>query len=115
MMSDWFVLEVLKNKKEGYYVELGSADPISGSNTHKLETEYGWKGVSFDYDEEHAAKFNSVRSNPCIGQNAITFDHRKYFEENNFPERIDYLQVDVDSGYTRAGRPAGNPGTNLKA
>lgn len=114
MMSDWFVLQMLKEKKNGYYVELGSADPINGSNTYKLETEYDWKGVSFDYEEEHAAKFNSLRSNPCIAENAITFDYRKYFEENNFPKRIDYLQVDVDSGYTKGGRPAGNPGTNLQ-
>lgn len=113
MLSTQFVLDILKEKKNGYYVELGGADPISGSNTYQLEKDYGWKGVSFDWNEEHAAKFNELRSNPCLAVDAITFNHGKYFEENNFPERIDYLQVDVDTGYTEGGRPMGNPASNL--
>lgn len=113
MLSDQFVLDMLKNKKNGYYVELGAADPIQGSNTYKLETEFDWKGVSFDLDETHSTKFNEVRKNPCLAEDAITFNYEKYFEENNFPKRIDYLQVDVDTGYTPGGRPMGNPGSNL--
>lgn len=113
MLSDQFVLDMLKNKRNGYYVELGAADPVGGSNTYQLEKDFGWKGVSFDMDERHANKFNSVRSNPCIQEDAITFNYEKYFEENNFPKRIDYLQVDVDTGYTPGGRPLGNPGSNL--
>jgi hypothetical protein len=113
MLSDQFVLDILDNKKNGYYVELGGADPIEGSNTYSLETKYGWKGVSFDWNEKHAENFNQLRKNPCLAENALTFDHRKYFEENNFPERIDYLQVDVDTGYTAGGRPISNPAANL--
>jgi hypothetical protein len=113
MLSDDFVLEMLKNKKNGYYVELGAADPISGSNTYKLEKDFGWTGVSFDLDETHSTKFNEIRSNPCLAEDAITFNYAEYFEKNNFPKRIDYLQVDVDTGYTEGGRPLGNPGSNL--
>jgi len=113
MLSDQFVLDILKDKRDGYYVELGGADPIDGSNTYRLEKEYGWKGVSFDWDQDHADKFNEVRDNPCLAVDAIAFNHGKYFEENGFPERIDYLQVDVDTGYTRGGRPLGNPASNL--
>lgn len=113
MLSDQFVLDILKNKKNGYYVELGSADPIEGSNTYKLEKEYGWKGVSFDLDQAHADRFNELRENPCLAEDAITFNYAKYFEENDFPKRIDYLQVDVDTGYTAGGQPVGNPGSNL--
>ena len=113
MLSDQFVLDMLKNKKDGYYVELGAADPIEGSNTYKLETEFGWKGVSFDLNEAHANKFNEIRKNPCLAEDAITFNYEKYFEENNFPKRIDYLQVDVDTGYDLGGRPLGNFCSNL--
>lgn len=108
-----FVLDINKHKKEGYYVELGSADPINGSNTYKLETDYGWKGVSFDLDQNQSSKFNEIRKNPCINQDATKFDYRSYFKENNFPERIDYLQVDIDSGYRFNGRPEGNPAQSL--
>lgn len=113
MLSDQFVLDMLKNKRDGYYVELGAADPIDGSNTYRLEKDFGWKGVSFDYEERHANRFNELRENPCLAEDAIAFDYSKYFEENNFPERIDYLQVDVDTGYSTGGRPLGNPGSNL--
>lgn len=108
-----FVLDINKYKKEGYYVELGSADPVNGSNTYALESEYDWKGVSFDLDESQAAKFNEVRKNPCVNHDATTFDYRAYFRENNFPKRIDYLQVDIDSGYQFNGRPNGNPAQSL--
>lgn len=108
-----FILDINKNKKEGYYVELGSADPIEGSNTYELETDYGWKGVSFDLDKNQSAKFNSIRKNPSLCEDATKFDYRKYFEENDFPKRIDYLQVDIDSGYQENGRPLGNPAQSL--
>jgi hypothetical protein len=28
---------------------------------------------------------------------AVIFDYKKYFEDNNFPKRIDFLQIDIDS------------------
>jgi hypothetical protein len=42
-----FVLSLLNEKREGYYVELGASHSTNGSNTYRLETEYDWKGVSF--------------------------------------------------------------------
>lgn len=108
-----FVLDINRHKRDGYYVELGSADPIEGNNTYELEKEYGWKGVSFDLDEGQSKKFNEVRANPSLMEDATKFDYRKYFEENNFPLRIDYLQVDIDSGYLPNGRPMGNPAQSL--
>lgn len=113
LLSDDFVLSVLDNKRDGYYVELGGADPVEGSNSYKLETEYNWTGLSFDINEVHANKFNEIRRNPCLAQDAITFNYQKYFEENNYPKRIDYLQVDIDTGYTDGGRPIGNPASSL--
>jgi hypothetical protein len=108
-----FVLDINRDKKNGYYVELGSADPVDGSNTYSLEKDHGWKGVSFDMDTVQSKKFNDFRDNPCICEDATKFDYRKYFQENKFPERIDYLQVDIDSGYLPTGRPIGNPAQSL--
>lgn len=103
-----FVLEVLDFKKEGYYVELGSAHPTEGSNTNFLEKEYGWKGVSFEIDKEKHEAFTSVRANECILGDATKFDYIKYFESNDFPKQIDFLQVDIDAGYTEQGDVIGN-------
>jgi hypothetical protein len=107
-----FVLELLENKKGGYYVELGAFHSKNGSNTNKLENEFDWKGVSFEIKEELRKEFNENRSNPCMGD-ALDFNYISYFEENLFPKQIDYLQVDIDSGYKLNGRPDGNAYTSL--
>ena len=107
-----FVLELLENKKGGHYVELGAFHSKNGSNTHKLENEFGWKGVSFEIKEDLRKEFNENRSNPCMGD-ALDFNYISYFEENSFPKQIDYLQVDIDSGYRLDGRPDGNAYTSL--
>lgn len=107
-----FVLEILENKKGGHYVELGAFHSKNGSNTNKLENEFGWKGVSFEIKEDLRKEFNENRSNPCMGD-ALDFNYISYFEENLFPKQIDYLQVDIDSGYRLDGRPDGSAYTSL--
>jgi len=108
-----FVTNLLKKKRKGFYVELGSGHPTDGSNTFALEQEYDWSGLSIDLSPELCKEFNSVRRNKTVCANALTFDYRKHFEKNNFPKQIDYLQVDVDEGYDFAGRSAGNPASSL--
>ena len=44
---------------------------------------------------------------------ALDFNYISYFEENLFPKQIDYLQVDIDSGYKLDGRPDGSAYTSL--
>jgi len=107
-----FVLDLLENKKGGYYVELGAFHSKNGSNTNKLENEFDWKGVSFEIKEDLRKEFNENRSNPCMGD-ALDFNYISYFEENLFPKQIDYLQVDIDSGYRLDGRPDGSAYTSL--
>jgi FkbM family methyltransferase len=45
LLQDLFVLFHLKNKIEGYFVEFGAMDGITGSNTFLLESQYGWSGI----------------------------------------------------------------------
>ena len=92
-----FTLDLLKEKTNGYYVELGAFHSKECSNTYYLENDYDWTGVSFEVMEDRLKEFNDNRKNPCYGD-ALTFDYRKYFEENNFPKQIDFLQVDIDNG-----------------
>jgi hypothetical protein len=109
------ILDLLKEKRNGYYVELGAFHSKVGSNTHKLETEYDWNGVSFEIVPDFHKEFISNRRNPCILADATKFNYLKYFEENNFPKQIDFLQIDIDSGYNEMGRPQGDPYQSLKA
>ena len=107
-----FVTELLKEKKNGHYVELGGYHSTQGSNTYYLEQDYDWSGVTFEINDEKKAEINANRKNPCFGD-ALNFDYIKHFEENNFPKQIDYLQVDIDAGYDPSCRPFGNAYTTL--
>lgn len=106
--QEMFVLNLLDYKKNGYYVELGAFHSINGSNTYYLETDYHWKGVSFEINEDWHEEFTDNRKNPCILGDATKFNYINYFEQNNFPKQIDYLQIDIDSGYDMQGNSIGN-------
>jgi hypothetical protein len=90
-----FVLNVLNEKKKGYYVELGGGWPVKNNNTYLLETKYKWVGVSFENGKKRSKKYNKKRKNKTLMQDAITFNYLNYFYENNFPKQIDYLQMDI--------------------
>ena len=97
MYQESFVISMTKEKKDGFYVELGSGDPYIESNTLLLESEFGWKGLALEIEKSVAEKYNSSnRKNKCINADALEFDYKTYFEENNFPKNIDFLQIDID-------------------
>lgn len=88
---------VLNDKKDnGYYVEIGAGHYKDGNHSYPLETQHNWKGVSIETSERLVNEFISNRKNPCIKGDAITFDWDSYFKENNFPEEIDFLTIDID-------------------
>lgn len=92
-----FVISMTQEKKHGFYVELGSADPYIESNTWLLESQFGWKGLALEIDQPLASKYNSSdRINKCINADALKFDYLSYFKEHDFPKTIDFLQIDID-------------------
>ena len=94
--QDMFVLTMLDGKRDGTYLEIGSADPFSGNNTALLETQYDWKGLSLDAKDTEVVKFNVDRKNPCILQDATKADFNTLIQEYNLGETIDYLQLDAE-------------------
>jgi hypothetical protein len=91
-----FVLNSLKEKTNGYYIEIGSNDPFAWSNTYLLETKYNWSGLAFEIEQNLVDSYNNIRKNKCIQADATSFDYLKYFKENNVPKQIDYLQLDIE-------------------
>jgi FkbM family methyltransferase len=47
-------------KRNGYFVEFGAADGVSGSNTYILEKKFGWKGI---LAEPNRTQFPRIREN----------------------------------------------------
>jgi hypothetical protein len=95
-MQDMFVLAVLKGKKRGVYLEIGSNEPFYLSNTALLEIRYGWRGLSIEILKEFVDKFNLQRKNPCIQQDAMQADWYTILGDTGLGKVWDYLQVDCD-------------------
>jgi len=94
-----FVLNSLKEKRGGFYLEIGGYHSKNDSNTYILEKEYGWKGVSLEIDKDRSDEYNLNRSNLCLNVDATDFNYLEYFKDNDFPNTIDYLQVDIEPAY----------------
>lgn len=94
-----FVLNCLKEKRNGFYVEIGAYHSKNDSNTYLLEKEYGWSGVAFEIQTKMCDEYNLNRSNLCLNVDATKFNYLQYFENNNFPKVIDYLQIDIDPAH----------------
>jgi hypothetical protein len=96
--QDKFVLNILKGKKNGFFLEIGSNDPININNTYLLEKKYDWKGIMVEYESRYAELYKIHRGNSIhIINNATQVDYKSIFEENNMPFNMDYLQIDLEA------------------
>ena len=96
--QDKFVLKVLKEKKNGYFLEIGSNEPIHINNSYLLETKYDWKGIMVEYDSKFLPLYNEHRQNSIhVINDATTVDYKTIFEINNMPLHFDYLQIDLEA------------------
>lgn len=98
--QDIFVLESLNYKQNGYYLEIGSNDPIINNNTYLLESKYNWKGISIEIDGEMVKKFNHYRKNQCICKNALHINYASLLNNFKSPLIIDYLSIDCEPSET---------------
>lgn len=94
--QDLFVLAVTNSKRNGTYFEVGSGNPVSGSNTYLLETEFGWTGVSLEIVDEDVRKFKKIRKNKCFCLDAANTDLTDVIFKNKLGNHIDFLQLDID-------------------
>jgi hypothetical protein len=95
--QDLFVISILKNKKYGFFVDIGTNHPIDNNNTYLLEKDYNWKGLLVEYLNvfEESYKLNRPNSQYVIND-ARHINYLDIFQTNNFPKNIDYLQIDLD-------------------
>lgn len=95
--QDKFVVKILKEKKDGYFLEIGSNEPVYINNTYLLEKEYNWKGIMIEYQSKYLSSYKTQRENSIhIINDARKVDYKNLLETNNFPLEIDYLQIDLE-------------------
>lgn len=101
--QDMFVLTMLNGKRNGTYLELGAGNPFFENNTWLLASQFGWTGISIEYDRKLVDEWVKNGRSGCIFGNALEMNYASLLE--SVPgEYIDYLQVDLDP-----------PGVSLKA
>jgi hypothetical protein len=92
------VLNVLKNKKNGYFLEIGSNHPIAINNSYILETNFDWKGIMVEYNSNFLSLYKQHRPNSIhVINDATKVDYKNIFEQNNMPLNFDYLQIDLEA------------------
>jgi hypothetical protein len=95
--QDLFVSKMCKNMRNGYFLEIGSNDPVCTNNTYLLEKEYGWKGIMVEYDKNFANSYKLQRPNAIhILDDARKVPYREVLDNNNYPHDMQYLQIDLD-------------------
>jgi len=96
--QDKFVVKILKEKTNGFFLEIGSNHPININNSYLLEKQYGWKGIMVEYNSEYLPLYKEHRPNSVhIINDATIVDYKGLFERNNMPFSFDYLQIDLEA------------------
>jgi hypothetical protein len=96
--QDKYILMVLKNKKNGVYLEIGSNHPKTINNTYILEKNYSWTGIMVEYDDRFLNDYKTERPNSIhVINDARNIDYLALLRENNIPNNIDYLQIDLEA------------------
>lgn len=93
--QDLFVLGALNGKRNGTYLEIGSAHSFHNSNTALLE-QLGWTGIGIEMNPDLAIMHEKERKNRVLCENALKINYEKLIEENYDQEIIDYLQLDIE-------------------
>jgi hypothetical protein len=94
--QDRFILSVLKHKRDGYFLEIGSHHPVNINNSYLLESQYGWKGLMVEYENTWEELYKTQRTSPYVIQDARKVDYAGLFKTYNFPKAVDYLQIDLE-------------------
>lgn len=95
--QDYFILRCLKQKENGFFLEIGTHHPININNTFLLEKKYKWKGILVDIDSTFEGLYQAVRTDSTyLIQDARTIAFADELRKQQFPSHMDYLQLDLE-------------------
>lgn len=103
--QDLFCAEVLGYKRDGWFLEIGSNNPVEINNTHALEKSLDWRGLGVDNSPESMFAWEQHRASPfyltdAAGQQNWHAAIRQMYEivgrRADTPLTLDYLSADID-------------------
>ncbi len=86
--QDRFIDNLLGNKRDGVFADIGGYDGVTGSNTLFFETFRGWSGILVEPTPDNLERSKEVRRCPCLGYGA-----------GAVAGEMDFLHI--ESGYTQ--------------
>lgn len=94
--QDEFINNILNFKQNGYFLDIGSTDGINQSNSYFFEKEMGWKGVCVERSVGYTEHYKNNRKCLFLNEDALQINYDDVFVARAYPEKIDYLSVDID-------------------
>lgn len=99
--QDNIVIDILKNKKNGYFIDVGCCHPFKNNNSYTFEKNLEWCGIGFDTKVEWdnlwitsrkmTKKYGTIKSN-------ITPNGEDCCNILKNVESIDFVSIDIDGG-----------------
>ena len=84
---DVIIENIFRNKKNGFYIDVGCQHPIKNNNTYLLHKK-GWSGINIDLDQDNINLFNLSRSkdtNLCMAISSTITEKDLFFYHNKSP------------------------------
>ena len=100
---DSLILNIFKNQKNGFYLDIGCGHPIKNNNTYLLNKK-GWSGINIDLDKANIDLFNSYRKNDVNlaaavsdkeGETDLFFYHSKSALNTISKQNADFQKAEV--------------------
>lgn len=126
--QDKFVISFFKEKRNGYFLDIGAHDGISFNNTYCLEKYFNWGGICVEPNKKLFR--NLIKNRDCFCINNAIYDENKIvsFYEDGYsgcisdkgliqveaitmgkllslfgvPKIIDYISLDIEGGEFKA-------------
>lgn len=86
-------------QQPGYFLDIGSGNPIYGNNSFVLEL-LGWKGLLIDSMPESVERAKRYRTSSIIECDVTKVDWSALLAEFKAPPVIDYISMDTDAANT---------------
>ena len=102
---DSLILDIFKDKKKGFYLDIGCGHPIKNNNTYLLNKK-GWHGINIDLDKENIKLFNVFRKNDLNlavavsdkeGESDLYFYHEKSALNTLSKKNADFQKANITS------------------
>jgi FkbM family methyltransferase len=125
--QDKWVIELLNNKKNGYFLDIGAYNGVDISNTYILEKNFNWDGLCIEADPDIFKELIKYRNVKCINYAITNIDGYVNFTSNNVlgsitktgkeipaktlktvlkeynvPKIIDYISLDIEGSESLA-------------